>query len=488
MMIMERIRGWLGFRGWLTGLTELAGLRRVGGVELPVGGRSSVDSTLANRISTQMSTFGATSPVVDFEMLRCLKYLWIFNPDLSQYVSNIINLGNTGHELIIDAARPEIAESAISRLNEAAGRLYRNGAGIDGLINAYFAQIAWSGALSSEDVVNFGARRIEQVAIVPVEQIRFVYLDGEYVAHQFAGIGQAVRDKARSGETFGLIRLNPATYKYFALTTVENSPYAKPPASAAVGAITGPQADMLDNVKWISRKLGILGLVSVMVTPPPKRPNETEGEYQTRAQKYLGSVKEALDQNFNKGLLVTFRDQKVEHANVASDARGAYDLWRMNEEQVMSGVAMQPAFFGRTDSTTESYAEVVYSLLLAQVGNIQRLVKRRQEATYKLDLLLAGIDVKKVSLTFNRPHARSPMQEAQADQVRMQTAIEKVRAGIISADHAAQELGYDSAFDPSLTSGLRDAVKSANRAAGRVQIRVSFNRKKQAYQRLEVRG
>jgi len=283
--------------------------------------------------------------------------------------------------------------------------------------------------------------------------------------------------------------LNPATYKYFALTTVENSPYAKPPASAAVGAITGPQADMLDNVKWISRKLGILGLVSVMVTPPPKRPNETEGEYQTRAQKYLGSVKEALDQNFNKGLLVTFRDQKVEHANVASDARGAYDLWRMNEEQVMSGVAMQPAFFGRTDSTTESYAEVVYSLLLAQVGNIQRLVKRRQEATYKLDLLLGGIDVKKVSLTFNRPHARSPMQEAQADQVRMQTAIEKVRAGIISADHAAQELGYDSAFDPSLTPGFREAVKSANTAAGvtgRSQVRVSFDRRKQGYQRLEV--
>src|SRR6266436_8661446 len=92
-MIVERIKGWWGFRDWLMGL---AGLRRVGGVELPVGGRSSVDSTLANRISTQLSTFGATSPIIDFEMLRCLKYLWIFNPDLSQYVSNIINLGNTG--------------------------------------------------------------------------------------------------------------------------------------------------------------------------------------------------------------------------------------------------------------------------------------------------------------------------------------------------------------------------------------------------------
>jgi hypothetical protein len=453
-MILDRLKMWL------------ASLRRVEGIELPSAGRSSVESTLANRISAQMGAFGTVSPVVDFEMLRCLKYLWIFNPDLSQYVSNIVSLGNTGHQLTVDAANTQAAEQAIGRLNQAAARLYKNSAGVDGLLNSYFAQIAWSGALSSEDVINFPARRVEQVAIVPVEQIRFVYADGEYLAHQQTGArGLKAADKGQGAgpaqaSANGLIRLNTETYKYFALTTVENSPYAKPPASAAVGAITGPQADMLDNIKWISRKLGILGLVSVMVTPPPKKPNETEAEYQTRAQKYLGSVKEALDQNFNKGLLVTYRDQKIEHANVAADARGAYDLWRMNEEQVMSGVGMQPAFFGRTDSTTETYAEVVYNLLLAQVGNIQRLVKRRQEATYRLDLLLGGSEVKSVSLSFNRAHARSPLQEAQADHVRVQTAIEKVRAGIISADDAARELGYEGAWDAELAAQSHEALRA----------------------------
>jgi hypothetical protein len=471
LMILERMKKWL------------ASLRRVEGIELPSMGRSSIESTLANRISAQLSSFGTVSPVIDFEMLRCLKYLWIFNPDLSQYVSNVVNLGNTGHELIIDDADSDMAEHAIGRLNEAATRLYRNGAGVDGLINAYFGQIAWSGALSSEDVISFSARRVERVAIVPVEEIRFVYMHGEYVAHQNAGIvGQ--RAAAGAQDHPGLIRLNPETYKYFALTTVENSPYAKPPASAAVGAITGPQADMLDNIKWISKKLGILGLVSVMVTPPPRRANETEGEYQLRAQKYLGSVKEALDQNFNKGLLVTFRDQKVEHANVASDASGAYDLWRMNEEQVMSGIAMQPAFFGRTDSTTETYADVVYNLLLAQVSNIQRLVKRRQEATYRLDLLLAGLSSKGISLSFNRAHGRSPLQEAQADQVRLQTAIEKVKAGIISADRAAQELGYDSAFDSSLATGMPNPpTRSKNKKQSKLreQMTFKFDRASQAY-------
>src|SRR6185295_15618911 len=125
-------------------------------------------------------------------------------------------------------------------------------------------------------------------------------------------------------------------------------------------------------------------------------------------------------------------------ANVASDASGAYDVFRIIEEQAMSGLGMPPAFFGRTDSSTETYAEVVYHLLLAQIGNIQRLAKRRQEATYRLDLRLGGIEVAGVSVQFNRAPGRNPHAEAQADQLRVQTAIEKVRAGFISADQAAQ--------------------------------------------------
>jgi hypothetical protein len=145
---------------------------------------------------------------------------------------------------------------------------------------------------------------------------------------------------------------------------------------------------------------------------------------------------------------------------------------------------MQPAFFGRTDSTTETYADVVYNLLLAQVSNIQRLVKRRQEATYRLDLLLAGISAKGISLSFNRAHGRNPLQEAQADQVRLQTAIEKVKAGIISADRAAQELGYDSAFDSSLATGIPPhptGSKNEKQSKLRAPLTFKFDRASQAY-------
>jgi hypothetical protein len=439
--------------------------RRPGGIELPPDGRSSVESDLSSALTGYLDSFGGTNSAIDFSMLRCLKSLWVHNPDFSQYMANIVNLGNPGHQVLVDAARSQPAEAVIGRLNLAAARIYQNAAGVDGLINAYLAQIAWSGALSSEDVVNLDARRIEQVVIVPVEQIRFRYLDGEYRPFQHAtGSSALVGGSAWPG----MVELNPETYHYYALQTIENSPYAKPPATAAVATLIGPQNDAIENIKFITKKLGILGLVTVSVTPPPKGDQELETDYQPRAQKYLANVRSVLDKSFNKGMLVTYRDQKVEHANVASDASGAYDIFRIIEEQVMSGLAMPPAFFGRTDSTTETYADVVYNLLLAQIGNIQRLAKRRQEATYRLELRLNGIENAGVSVQFNRAHARNPVSQAQAEQLRVQTAIEKVRSGIISVDQAAQELGYESAFDPALLAN--DAAGAALRAIGGMEL------------------
>jgi DNA phosphorothioation-dependent restriction protein DptG len=56
---------------------------------------------------------------------------------------------------------------------------------------------------------------------------------------------------------------------------------------------------------------------------------------------------------------------------------------------------------------------------------MQRVVKRRQERTYMLDLRLGGIDVDSVSLNFNKAHSRNALQEAQTEEQRFQTVLEK---------------------------------------------------------------
>lgn len=479
MSFMERLRA-----AWVT-------FRRSGGIELPDSGRSS-EETIGTAMSTFIASFGSLSPIIDFEMLKTLKCFWLYNPDFSQYVANIINLGNPGHQLSVEAASDAIAEKAVERLNEASSRIYKVGVGVDGLINQYLTSVAWSGAISSEDVVNFAASRVEKVVLVPVEQIRFRYNKDTDSYDPYQRSTNLLR-RPTTSDPLGLVPLNAETYRYYALSTVENSPYAKPPATAAVEAILESQKPILDNIKFMARKIGLLGLVAVSVVPPTRKPSETEQEFNSRATAYLKSVTTALDGNFNKGLVATFRDQKIEHTAVSEGATGVYDLNRISEEQVFSGMAAMPGFHGRTDSTTETFADVVYYLLTAQVANIQRIVKRRQERTYMLDLRLGGIDVDSVSLQFNKAHSRNAKDEAETDDLRLKTVLEKIRTGLITPDQGAQELGEETWENEELIFGEpigdQSAAKKDNQLRKRT-LTLRFDKESQQYryqpERIEI--
>ena len=452
---VERLKNWL------------QSLRRVEGIELPDMGRSSVEGNLATQIQGALSQFGGLQPEISFQYLEILKNLWIWNPLFNQFSDNLKSLGNTGHSIVIDAANEQRATAALQRVNEAAARLWPHGAGVDGLVNQYIGDIAWSGALSSEDVVNFAARRVEKTVIVPVEQIRFTW-DGEnYLPHQQPKNWIGPLNKV------GLVELNRETYKYFALETIGNSPYAKPPASSAIEDLIGPYTDGKKNIKAILKKYGLLGFVSLSVQKLRQKPNETDDELTKRQSSYLQRVIDKVKDSWNNGLLATYDNMKVEHSSVTGDASGAKEVWEILEGGIFNGFAQQPAFFGRVHSTTETFADVVYSILVAQVQNIQRLPKRRLESTYRLDLRLGGVEVNAVNVKFNAVPSRNALRDAQADQARVRTVLEKAKAGIVSPDQAAQELGYESAYDPELLTG-QPAVAETLRNQGPAQFSATF--------------
>jgi len=438
----------------------LASFRRVDGVQLPPDGRSSAESIPGQFVQ---NAFGSVIPPFDLGVLKELEDLWKTNPDFSQHVKNIKSLANTGHTIAVDAASDTIAEAALTRINEAASRIYPNGAGVDALINQYLDQVSVYGAVSSEDVVNFAGRRVEQVALVPVRQIRFRYVNGRYAPYQQPL--NLIGFKQGNPGALGLIELNPETYKYFPLQTVENSPYALPPALAAVAVMNGPQKDAFSNIGWLLNKLGLVGLVIAKLTKMKQKPSETQEEFEARAGKWLKAVTEKLDGNFRNGLLVSYDDIKFDHQNVASDARGATSIVQLVEELAFSGMGSMPFMHGRNYTTTETFADVIFNVIIAQMENIQRLAKRRMEATYRLDMLLGGIQVDAITLSFNEPKTRDNYRMAQAEQIRQTMIYERAKLGTISADDAAQELGYEAAFDPELISGPLPAVAAGDGGA-----------------------
>jgi hypothetical protein len=458
----------------------LTSLGAVNGLELP-DKRSSQEKNFNSLLSKFSQHYDNVSPIFDLQLLETIKLLWLFNPDFAQYEQNIVNLGNPGHKLIVNSSSDSLTEAITQRLNESASRLYPNG-GVDGLMNQYLSQIAVFGAVSSEDVVNIPGRRVEKVVIVPVEDIRFSYDEEEsrYKPYQRAyGLGN-------KSNPFGRIPLNENTYQYYALKQLQNSPYAKPPALAAVEAILTMQKDAVDNVKYVAKKIGLLGVILAKVRRLKQQNTEGDAEYKARLGGYLKDNRDRLQDGLHRGLVAHFDDQAIDFKSPTNDSRGFYDLFRVIEEQVMSGFAMQPAFFGRTDSTTETYADVVYNILLAQVGNMQRLAKRRQEQTYRLDLRMAGIDFESLIVQFNKAHARNPLQQAQADQAIQSMILEKAAKGIISPDQAANELGYDSAFDPQMLTDQPSAASLLRQMwveKGKKQtITLSFNKDSQRYE------
>jgi len=424
----------------------------------PKAGRSSVEETATSfgQMGLFLQDLAGLNPVLPFDLVEWLTRVAPINPDLNHATTNLINLANNGHQLVVEAASDSIVEKAHARLNDRAQNLYPMSAGIDGLINHYIEQIAVTGAISSEDVVSEKMDGVDRVVIVPTDRIRFKLIDGGYKPFQLLMTGE-------------MLELNETQYRYFAFRRIKNSPYAVPLYVAAIEPLLA-QRDMNENIKFVMRKFGLLGLVAMTLTPPPKKAAESDKEYSDRKGQYLTAVVTALQVNYMRGLMVKFSDQTVEHHNITSDARGSKDVWDLNEEQIASGMGIDPTIIGRSYHSTETFANVTYMFMIRQANNIRSLPKRRMEATYNLDLRLQGIQVERVIFKFNDNPARDPLSEAQAQETRQRAIIEKARTGVIDPDTAAQELGYDSWFEVERLNGERDGQSGLGGRGGLVRV------------------
>ncbi len=398
-------------------------------------GRQSVpeDETGLKGIIGRISGFyDIHSPRWPLEYLDVLEVLAIWNPDISQALSHIVNLGNTGHEIEVDAANPE---AAADRLNNLAARVYRMAGGVDGLVNHLLRQIGLMGALSGEWVI---AERLDDgvadVVTPPVRTIRFKRIDGELAPVQYTG--RAV-DNA-------YVVLNRLTYSYSPVQTMDDDPYGIPSFYAALKNID-VQLESVGGLAHIVRKMGLLGFMDVALQIPPKNAGESDTAYKARMTKRQQDYAAAYTANLSKGVAVHYADQEIKHNAIGTTAAaGAKAVFQINEEQIFSGLDFPPSMMGRSYSTTETYAAVDWDRIQNKLTNYRRIIKRFIEKGYRLDLLLTGIDAD-VSVHFNDGSGIKEDEAAAADGTRIDNVIKKRDAGFIDDDEAARELGYDEA-------------------------------------------
>ena len=415
-------------------------------------------SGVIGRLAGFYAFAGAPFPL---EFLGVLESLAIFNPDISQALQIWVNLGNTGHELTVEAKNPQ---AALDRLNTLAASVYPTGGGVDGLVNHFLRQIPLMGALSAEWVIADNLRDgIADCAIVAVKRIRFQRVNGVMTPFQMT-------NQVMSGNS-GYVQLNPFTYSYMPLQTADGSPYAIPPFYAALKNIE-VQLDGTASIGPIIRKMGLLGFMDVTMKVPDQKPQESDESYRMRLTTRLRDYAKAYTQNISRGVAVHYDDQKIEHnATNAGAAGGAKAIWEMNEQQIFSALDIPPSMAGRSYSTTETYAQVDYDRMQAKLGNGKLMIKRFIEKGYNLDLLLRGIDAH-VSVGWNSHNSLKAKEEAETEGQRIKNVLSKRDGGIISSDEAAQELGYEKA------TGYRpfDSAQAPGALAERSRSRFKFNR------------
>lgn len=382
---------------------------------------------------------GIINPLVPFSFIESIEVLSIVNPDVSQMVSNVIQLGNTGHFVEVTTGDGTQARAAIDALHETAKRIYPLSAGVDGLVNALLGQCARGGALSLECV--FGrdlSQGIQEVVLVPVKSIRW-YRDKRMQLRPY----QKVKDTMLTIPEDEYVALNPLTYIYYHLDAIEDNPYGIPPVSAALASVS-LQMDMMKNLANVVRKVGLVGFISVLINAPTIKRGESDESYRQRLEQYIEEASSRITANYSDGVFVGFRGQhEISVQSLTADVRGLDSIMQINEEQIFSGVKSDPAMHGRTYSTTETYAGVVFDKLLASLEGYRRLVRRALERMYTLELRTKGVQVTDVNIIFKPSKPLNELQAHQAYTQKTLNADHDFRAGLLDWIGYARELGYD---------------------------------------------
>lgn len=307
------------------------------------------ETTTSSLISKAFTNHANLSYKLPWHILDVVELLSTYNPDYSQAVENLKMLANSGHELIVDAGSDLQRRQTKSFLESKARLIQERHGGIDGVIDKLMDQAAVYGAMAGEWVLSEDLSEVVDFVDINPKKIRFFWLEEEQIWAPFQKVStlQAKEAEKSGQETIGNhVRLNELTFHYFAFDAAPNSPYGTPPFVAAIANIS-IQQDLIHNLGQIVKKIGLLGVIDVVIERLQREPGETEEQYVSRATSYLDDYVAATEDMVKDGGLVHFDDVEVKTTQIGGNAAGATNIHKQNEELIFSGLKSMPSVQGR---------------------------------------------------------------------------------------------------------------------------------------------
>jgi hypothetical protein len=416
--------------------------------EQVLAGRTSVDEdrSAVTNLGWLKDQYASLALKLPWELYDYVEILAKYNPDYSQAVNNVVSLGNPGYKILVDAKSPGAVANLQARIADKEQNLNPRIGGFNGIFSKLLDSAATYGAMCGEWVLDEKFKDVTKFVFINPKSVRFFWNEVEDDWHPFQKVNrmEVERAKARGQNTVGedYIELNTMTFNYQTVFSMHNNPYGIPPYFAALEALA-IQRQMINNLKSIIQKLGLVGILELSVRSLEQNPFETEDEYQARCQTFLQSYTNILEDVMNKGGLIHFDDTEITNLSISDKAGGADKIFKMNEEQVFSGLHSLPAIQGRTYSTTETYAGVAYELILRNIATMTNASKHILERGLWLMTNVWNVPATKVVFKPLENKTLHRLQNAQAEMFELQTDMALWLNGILDQKGVAQRHNID---------------------------------------------
>ena len=384
-------------------------------------------------------------PLVSFEIMRYMTELSVMNPDVSQATKNIMGVSNTTYLLEIeyeqdfsDERKMELRKEINKELKIFKRQMYPNG-NHRTFIDDCARQVVATGSICVEWVPKPDLSGIQKAVIVPTYTLRwFKSKRGALTLKQSLPFTLSNVRNFKSN-----VRLNPLNTVYVAFNRVEGNPYGVPEYMAVVEPLE-TQSNMMKGIQKYSSKINPLGFTTIRFKKPTKDNKETQAQYIARLHHLLDTNSELYKDGLENGLAVGFMDEfQVEHQPTLEGGNNVAAVHQVNEEQVFSALNQDPALGGRTYSTTETYAGVVYDKFLSGAETKQVGLSDVVGRGFTLHLQLKGFPVKSVYPIFTKAKSLTQKTDAESKFIAQKFNHGLYSDGIISQDVYAGNMGYD---------------------------------------------
>jgi hypothetical protein len=408
------------------------------------------DSTLSTALGAIEESYAGMSLALPFELYDYVELVALYNADFSQAVDNVKNLANPGFNIVVNAKSELKAKKYRDRLNLAERSIKPTHGGLHGIVNGLVRQGAVYGAMCGEWILSADLSDVVDFVFVNPKNIRFFWDKDKQIWQPYQYVDLVMAEEAKSRglvvKNGNCVELNTNTFYYYNVFGYNNNPYGIPPFLASLEPI-GIQRELINNLKSITKKMGMLGIIEVVIERLPKEPEETFSQYLERCKNFLSNYQGLIQNMVNEGGIVHYDDSEVKNLSIAEKAEGAEKLFTLNEEQVFSGLHSVPSVQGRSYSTTETYASVSYEILLRSIGDFTAGAKYIIERGCWLMDKVWGIGVSSIEMQFCENKALNLLQKAQAEAISVNTDLVLWRNKILNQTQVAQRHNLDAPME-----------------------------------------